>query len=93
MQEEHNLMLMIAFGGARTAHPSAFSITPRWKYHEAGTSLVKFKPFLGLDTMHRSGVSQSVQTKHFCISAMQTYSGKSLEVCEFVEFCRICCFG
>ena len=45
---------------------------------QAGTT-VKFNPPAGQDTMVKNGVTQNINTKHQCITAMKEYEGKSLE--------------
>ncbi|KAF1762420.1 hypothetical protein GCK72_010682 [Caenorhabditis remanei] len=44
----------------------------------SGTT-VKFDPPINSDTMLRNGISQTISTKHMCISAMNKYSDKSME--------------
>lgn len=39
-----------------------------------------FQPPTGSDTMVKSGVTTSINTKHQCITAMKEYENKSLEV-------------
>lgn len=46
---------------------------------QAGTT-VKFNPPQGQDTMVKNGVTQTINTKHQCITAMKEYETKSLEV-------------
>lgn len=41
---------------------------------------VKFNPPYGTDTMIRGGVSQNINTRHHCITAMIEYKNKCLEV-------------
>lgn len=45
---------------------------------QSGTT-VKFNPPAGQDTMVKNGVTQNINTKHQCITAMKEYEGKSLE--------------
>lgn len=47
----------------------------------SGTTANKFTPIDGVDNMVRNGISTQVKTKHYCISGMKGYDGKSLEVC------------
>lgn len=42
--------------------------------------LRSWQPPTGTDTMVKSGVSTSINTKHQCITAMKEYESKSLEV-------------
>jgi len=46
----------------------------------SGTTSSKFAPPDGSDTMIKNGISQTVKTRHFCITAMKPYEHKSLEV-------------
>ena len=41
---------------------------------------IKFNPPAGSDTMMKGGTSQSISTRHQCITAMKEYETKSLEV-------------
>lgn len=43
-------------------------------------ALPSWQPPTGTDTMVKSGVSTSINTKHQCITAMKEYESKSLEV-------------
>lgn len=45
----------------------------------AGGTTVKFNPPSGQDTMSKSGVTTSINTRHQCITAMKEYENKSLE--------------
>ncbi|WAQ99160.1 NUP98-like protein [Mya arenaria] len=47
-----------------------------------GTS-IKFNPLTGQDTMVKNGQTQTINTKHQCITAMKEYETKSLEVAGF----------
>ena len=49
---------------------------------QSGT-VVKFNPPNGQDTMVKNGVTQNINTKHQCITAMKEYESKSLEVSEY----------
>ncbi|CAD5220182.1 unnamed protein product [Bursaphelenchus okinawaensis] len=42
-------------------------------------STVKFEPVKGSDTMMRNGITQTIQTKLMCLSAMKPYESKCLE--------------
>jgi nuclear pore complex protein Nup98-Nup96 len=49
---------------------------------------IKFTPVNGNDTMVKNGVSKEITTKLMCITAMQQYQSKSLEVCFWARFLR-----
>ena len=42
-------------------------------------TVIKFNPPAGTDTMMKGGVSQNMNTRHQCITAMKEYESKSLE--------------
>ena len=44
------------------------------------TGVVKFEPVTGTDTVNKNGITQTVNTKLHCISAMKQYEQSSLEV-------------
>lgn len=46
---------------------------------QTGTGGVKFNPAQGSDNVMRNGVSNSITTKHQCITAMKEYEAKSFE--------------
>lgn len=50
------------------------------KVFDVYPSLNVFQPPTGSDTMVKSGVTTSINTKHQCITAMKEYENKSLEV-------------
>lgn len=45
----------------------------------SGTQM-KFNPVNGNDTMVKNGISKDITTKLMCVTAMQQYQNKSLEV-------------
>ncbi|XP_013408855.1 nuclear pore complex protein Nup98-Nup96-like [Lingula anatina] len=62
-------------GGAATAFGTA----------QTGTT-VKFNPLPGSDNMLKNGVSQTINTKHQCITAMKEYESKSLEELRMEDY-------
>ncbi|XP_051537723.1 nuclear pore complex protein Nup98-Nup96-like isoform X2 [Myxocyprinus asiaticus] len=69
------------FGGASGSlfGSSSFTAAP------PGTT-IKFNPPTGSDTMVKSGVTASINTKHQCITAMKEYENKSLEELRFEDY-------
>ncbi|KAM9388581.1 nuclear pore complex protein Nup98-Nup96 [Phaethornis superciliosus] len=59
--------------------PTSFTAAP------TGTT-IKFNPPTGTDTMVKSGVSTSINTKHQCITAMKEYESKSLEELRLEDY-------
>ncbi|RMB89601.1 hypothetical protein DUI87_34024 [Hirundo rustica rustica] len=59
--------------------PTSFTAAP------TGTT-IKFNPPTGTDTMVKSGVSASINTKHQCITAMKEYESKSLEELRLEDY-------
>ncbi|KAI5620164.1 nuclear pore complex protein Nup98-Nup96, partial [Silurus asotus] len=59
--------------------PSGFTAT------QPGTT-IKFNPPTGSDTMVKSGVTTSINTKHQCITAMKEYENKSLEELRLEDY-------
>lgn len=51
----------------------------------AGT-VIKFNPVTGTDTLIKNGISQSINTRHFCISCMKEYNNKSLEELRYEDY-------
>lgn len=51
-----------------------------------GTGAVKFTAVTGTDTMVKSGVSQTISTRHHCITCMKEYEGKSLEELRLEDY-------
>ncbi|XP_076836868.1 nuclear pore complex protein Nup98-Nup96 isoform X3 [Brachyhypopomus gauderio] len=52
---------------------------------QPGTT-IKFNPPTGSDTMVKSGVTTSINTKHQCITAMKEYENKSLEELRLEDY-------
>ncbi|KAJ3589071.1 hypothetical protein NHX12_009919 [Muraenolepis orangiensis] len=71
------------FGGAATA--SLFGASGFTAAQQPGTAL-KFNPPTGSDTMVKSGVTTSINTKHQCITAMKEYENKSLEELRLEDY-------
>lgn len=51
-----------------------------------GTGAVKFTAVTGTDTMVKGGVSQTISTRHHCITCMKEYEGKSLEELRLEDY-------
>jgi hypothetical protein len=49
-------------------------------------TVIKFSPDTGTDIMQKNGVTQSVSTKHHCITCMKEYENKSLEELRFEDY-------
>ncbi|CAB3402802.1 unnamed protein product [Caenorhabditis bovis] len=47
---------------------------------------IKFEPPVGQDTMMRNGSTQSISTKHMCITAMSKYDSKSIEELRIEDY-------
>ncbi|XP_059911980.1 nuclear pore complex protein Nup98-Nup96 isoform X1 [Gadus macrocephalus] len=71
------------FGGAATG--SLFGASGFTAAQQPGTAL-KFNPPTGSDTMVKSGVTTSINTKHQCITAMKEYENKSLEELRLEDY-------
>lgn len=68
------------FGGTSSLFGSSgFTAT------QPGTT-IKFSPPTGSDTMVKSGVTTSINTKHQCITAMKEYENKSLEELRLEDY-------
>ncbi|ALC47795.1 Nup98-96, partial [Drosophila busckii] len=52
----------------------------------AGTSVVKYQPTIGTDTLMKGGQPNNVNTKHHCITAMKEYELKSLEELRIEDY-------
>ncbi|TSL04412.1 Nuclear pore complex protein Nup98-Nup96 [Bagarius yarrelli] len=68
------------FGGT----PSMFG-SSGFTATQPGTT-IKFNPPTGSDTMVKSGVTTSINTKHQCITAMKEYENKSLEELRLEDY-------
>lgn len=64
------------FGGG-----GSFGATPQ----QTGT-VIKFQPLTSTDTMQKSGVTTTINTKHHCITCMKEYEGKSLEELRWEDY-------
>lgn len=76
------------FGGSRfgtTSSTSPFGSTPLGAAAPSGTT-IKFNPTAGTDTMMKNGVSQSINTRHQCITCMREYENKSLEELRLEDY-------
>ncbi|XP_064549143.1 nuclear pore complex protein Nup98-Nup96 [Drosophila montana] len=51
-----------------------------------GTSLVKYQPTIGTDTLMKGGQPNNVNTKQHCITAMKEYEMKSLEELRMEDY-------
>ena len=51
-----------------------------WANAKASGTTIEFDPPSGCDTLSKSGVTTNVDTRHQCITAMEEYKNKSLEV-------------
>lgn len=51
-----------------------------------GTSLVKYQPTIGTDTLMKGGQANNVNTKQHCITAMKEYEAKSLEELRMEDY-------
>ncbi|XP_007259635.3 nuclear pore complex protein Nup98-Nup96 [Astyanax mexicanus] len=69
------------FGGTSGSLFGASSFTAT----QPGTA-IKFNPPTGSDTMVKSGVTTSINTKHQCITAMKEYENKSLEELRLEDY-------
>ncbi|XP_065225044.1 nuclear pore complex protein Nup98-Nup96 isoform X2 [Planococcus citri] len=47
---------------------------------------IKFIPVTGTDTMQRNGQTSTISTKHYCITCMKEYEGKSLEELRYEDY-------
>uniref|UniRef100_A0A8D8XNV0 Nuclear pore complex protein Nup98-Nup96 n=1 Tax=Cacopsylla melanoneura TaxID=428564 RepID=A0A8D8XNV0_9HEMI len=64
------------FGGTSSAFGGAAT---------TGTT-IKFAPVTGTDTMMRGGNSQTINTRHVCITCMKEYETKSLEELRYEDY-------
>ncbi|XP_033229340.1 nuclear pore complex protein Nup98-Nup96-like [Belonocnema kinseyi] len=79
------------FGQTNTsANTSLFGSTPGFgaTNNAAGMTgtYVKFAPVTGTDSMMKNGVTQSISTRHHCITCMKEYEGKSLEELRLEDY-------
>ena len=49
-------------------------------------TVVKFNPVTGTDTMMKNGVTQTISTRHHCITCMKEYESKSLEELRLEDY-------
>ncbi|XP_032457779.1 nuclear pore complex protein Nup98-Nup96 isoform X2 [Nasonia vitripennis] len=49
-------------------------------------TLVKFSPVTGTDTMVKNGTTQTISTRHHCITCMKEYESKSLEELRLEDY-------
>lgn len=49
-------------------------------------AVVKFQPVTGSDTMVKNGVTQTISTRHYCITCMKEYESKSLEELRLEDY-------
>jgi len=47
---------------------------------------IKFTPVTGSDTMVKNGVTQTISTRHHCITCMKEYESKSLEELRLEDY-------
>ncbi|KAK6637009.1 hypothetical protein RUM43_010680 [Polyplax serrata] len=52
---------------------------------QTGT-VIKFNPVTGTDNLMKNGVTQTVSTRHFCITCMKEYESKSLEELRLEDY-------
>uniref|UniRef100_A0A0K8U4G4 Nuclear pore complex protein Nup98-Nup96 n=1 Tax=Bactrocera latifrons TaxID=174628 RepID=A0A0K8U4G4_BACLA len=52
----------------------------------AGSSIAKYQPTIGTDTLMKAGQPNNVNTKQHCITAMKEYEGKSLEELRLEDY-------
>lgn len=49
-------------------------------------TVIKFNPVTGSDTMAKNGVTQTISTRHHCITCMKEYENKSLEELRLEDY-------
>ncbi|XP_033208238.1 nuclear pore complex protein Nup98-Nup96-like isoform X2 [Belonocnema kinseyi] len=49
-------------------------------------TVLKFNPVTGTDTMMKNGVTQTISTRHHCITCMKEYESKSLEELRLEDY-------
>lgn len=73
------------FGTFGNTGASAFS-QPQQIMSANGTAVAKFQPIAGTDTLMKNGQTNSVQTRHHCLTAMKEYEAKSLEELRLEDY-------
>lgn len=63
-----------------------FGASGAFGQQSSGTGTVKFNPVTGTDTMMKSGVATSINTKHHSITCMKEYENKSFEELRFEDY-------
>lgn len=51
-----------------------------------GTSIAKFQPHIGTDSIAKHGESKFIATKQHCITAMKEYEGKALDELRLEDY-------
>lgn len=51
-----------------------------------GTSIAKYQPTIGTDTLMKNGTANNINTKQHCITAMKEYESKSLEELRMEDY-------
>lgn len=51
-----------------------------------GTAIAKYQPHSGTDTLMKNGLSNTINTRQHCITAMKEYEGKSLEELRLEDY-------
>lgn len=72
------------FGATTTVTPAFGQTTANNQM--LGTSLVKYQPLIGTDTLVKNNQTTSVATNQHCISAMKEYEAKSLEELRMEDY-------
>lgn len=83
------------FGQAAPTTTSVFGSAPNSDFGQqpnaaaaanAGTSIAKYQPTIGTDTLMKGGQPNNVNTKQHCITAMKEYEAKSLEELRMEDY-------
>lgn len=78
------------FGQTNQAQPGTSSLfggtTSAFGGAAATGTTIKFSPVTGTDTMMRGGSSQTINTRHVCITCMKEYENKSLEELRYEDY-------